>query len=254
MRGAKENLASSDRWRAESAALLASLRTQMQCISENVPAIDLSEAIVAHKEVTSDHHIWEDIDERQSLYVLDDGFAYRFAHLTGGKRHIDDIFGPGAICNWPRVSARDYRCNMLFKAGSRIVVLDPARTAEILGRSEEVTRCIQRLELARSLRMAQRVRALISLPASHRITIFLLDVREEYRMSGRTDDWVPLTVTQEEIADVTGMTEVHVNRTLAKMEHAGELARRRGEFCLPNSDRLEEQLDYRRFLNGYDSE
>ncbi len=231
--------------------LFAAFEARLGMLPSEVPKIDLTSAVIGSREIASDHQIWEDMDERQSLYLIDEGFAYRFTHLTGGKRHIDDFFGPGTICNWPRLKSADYRCNLVIKGGSRLVVLDPGRVEQVLAEKRNAKAAIERLELARALRVSQRVRALISLPASHRIAVFLLDMREEYRLGGRDDDWLPFRLTQEEIADATGMTEVHVNRTLAKMEQADQLERRRGKFCLPDAKRLEEQLHYRRFLNGY---
>lgn len=237
--------------RGEPLDLLASVRAQFALAAPGVAMPDLSDAILGYRTANGDHHVWEDIDGRQSLYIVDTGFAYRFCHLTGGKRHIDDVYGPGAICNWTRLNSPDYRCNLVFKSGSRMITLDPARVKEALNGAKIALNAFQKIELGRTLRVSQRVRALISLPASHRIAIYLLDVREEFRLAGYEESWLPFRLTQEEIADVTGMTEVHVNRTMAKMEQAGELARKRGEFCLPNAAALERQLHYMHFLKRY---
>lgn len=230
---------------------LALFEKRLTAVSETVSLPDLKQAILTRKSVDASQPLWADIESRQSIYILEDGLAYTFAFLPGGKRHIDDVFGPGAICNWPRIGAPDYKCNLMLKPNSTVTILDPAKFTAVLDGDPALSSAIGRHELARNLRNSQRNRALISLPAPHRLSIFLLDLREEYRLSGNEDDWLPLGFTQEEIADLAGMTEVHVNRTLAKMQDAGELTRRPGYFCLPNAGKLEAQLDYRRFTSGY---
>lgn len=224
---------------------------RLATLGENIAFPDLTPAVIGRKSIETVQPIWADTDGRQSMYVLEEGLAYSFTFLPGGKRHIDDIFGPGAICNWPKLRSPDYQCNLMLKPNSSLALVDPARFGEILKSNVSFAAALRRLELARTLRNSQRIRALISLPAPHRLSIFLLDLREEYRLSGNEDDWLPLGFTQEEIADLAGMTEVHVNRTLAKMQEAGELTRRAGYFCLPNAEKLEAQLDYRRFTSGY---
>ena len=231
-----------------------SLNARLAVFDDSISPADFGSAVLRRMTVESGLSVWQDAEGRQSLYLLMQGFAYRFVFLPGGKRHIEDIYGPGSICNWTRLHAPDYRCNLTFKAGTKVALLDPRRFAEVIRSKARVDEAMRRLELARTLRVSQRVRALISLPAAHRISILLLDLREEHRLAGASGDWIPFCLTQEELADAVGLTEVHVNRTLSKMEQAGELARRHGEFCLPNSAQLERQLHYRRFHNGYSRE
>jgi len=233
---------------------LASLRAQIGTAAPDVAIPPLSDCISTQRATTSDQSVWEDTDSRQSLYVVESGIAFRFTYLANGKRHIDDVYGPGSICNWSRLRSEDYRCNLTFKSGARFALLDPARFSVTLEKAPTIRAALSRIETARTLRVSQRVRALISLPASHRIAILLLDLREEYWLSGIETDWVPLSLTQEEIADVTGMTVVHVNRTLAKMEQANELRRDRGSFFLPHPIRLEDQLGYQRFIGRKNSD
>jgi len=227
---------------------LTSLCAQIRMAAPDSGEPSFADCITSRRATTTDQSIWEDTDARQSLYVVESGIAFRFTYLANGKRHIDDIYGPGSICNWPRLTSENYRCNLTFKSGARFALLDPSRFGAMLNEQEPVMAALRQIDAARNQRVAQRVRALISLPASHRIAILLLDLREEYRLSGIDTSSVPLSLTQEEIADVTGMTVVHVNRTLSKMEQANELLRARGTFYLPGSQGLESQLGYQRFI------
>lgn len=194
-----------------------------------------------------DHHThWAENGAGGDLYVLADGFAYSFSMLTGGKRHIDDFFGPGAICNWGRIKPPELRRNVFFKPGSSIAVLDGDGVARLLGEKPDLADLLERQALAQTLRGAQRVRTLISLTAPYRVAILLLDLVEEYRAVGIEDQWLPLPFNQQEIGDIVGLTVVHVSRTMAKLESEGMLERNNGDFRLPREEELRRHLDYRR--------
>ena len=183
------------------------------------------------------------------LYILDDGFAFDFATLPGGKRHIFDFYGPGAICNWPRPGRDDTPENILFKAGSEVCVLDQARVNSALARRPELAEMLHQHEIRRAMRVSQRVRALISLPAMENLRIVLLDMADEFGITHGHDGECPLPLTQEELGDLIGSTSVHVSRTLATMEKSGEIERDGTSLCLREIEELREQMAYRRFAD-----
>ena len=230
--------------RARGGQVLARLHDRLGFSDKHDDFAQLGAAITSSRKIDQDQPVWADQASRQSLYIVDEGLAYSFTFLPGGKRHIDDIYGPGAICNWTRLKHEDYRCNIMAKAGTTLLALDPTRVAQWLDNRFALANLLEQHELARAFRNSQRIRALISLPAPHKIAMLLLDLQEELALAGMIDEWLPFGLTQQEIGDVAGMTVVHVNRTLAKMVDAGELERRPGKFRLLNPGRLKAQLGY----------
>jgi transcription initiation factor IIE alpha subunit len=60
-----------------------------------------------------------------------------------------------------------------------------------------------------------------------------------YRTIGATDDDVmPWPITQDELADATGMTSVHINRTLRQLREDGLIEVNRREMTVLDPDRL----------------
>ena len=230
--------------RARGGQVLARLHDRLGFSDKHDDFAQLGAAITSSRKIDQDQPVWADQASRQSIYIVDEGLAYSFTFLPGGKRHIDDIYGPGAICNWTRLKHEDYRCNIMAKAGTTLLALDPTRVAQWLDNRFALANLLEQHELARAFRNSQRIRALISLPAPHKIAMLLLDLQEELALAGMIDEWLPFGLTQQEIGDVAGMTVVHVNRTLAKMVDAGELERRPGKFRLLNPGRLKAQLGY----------
>ena len=187
------------------------------------------------------------LDDR--LYVLAEGFAFDFSTITGGKRHIFDFYGPGAICNWSRPAREDKPEHLLFKARSDVLLLDRAMVSRVLAADNGIAEAIAAHEIRRSMRVSQRVRALISLPAKESLRNLLLDIEDEYATTGEPPTWVPMPLTQEEIGDLIGSTSVHVSRTIASMEKDGELERRTTSFHLKDIEQLRERMGYRRFFD-----
>jgi CRP-like cAMP-binding protein len=221
------------------------LRSALQLYGGPFDWPDWGSAVRTVRQVESEIISWDDPDVDQAVHVLLDGAAYRFVHLIGGRRHIDDVFGPGSICNADRIYDPDHRVNLAFKRGSLVAMADPGAMAALLDSAPRLADAIEHQEAARARRLWQRVRTLISLPAPHRVTTFLLDLVDEFRIADPAREWVPYVLTQEEIADTLGLTEVHVNRVLARMEGVNEIERKRGAFRLPNAARLRRQLHYR---------
>jgi CRP-like cAMP-binding protein len=183
------------------------------------------------------------------LYILGDGFAFDFALLAGGKRHIFDFYGPGAICNWTRPEREDRPEHIMFKSRSEVLVLDRARLDDVLAREGRLAAALHDHEVRRAMRVSQRVRALISLPARESLRILLLDIDDEFATTGEEREWLPMPLTQEEIGDLIGSTSVHVSRTVATLEKEGEIDRRASTFRLNGIERLRARMSYRRFFD-----
>ena len=227
---------------------LAPLLHRLDAGSLRIHYKDVRAATKAVRRFDAHQTLWAENGAGGDLHVLAEGFAYSFSVLTGGKRHIDDVFGPGAICNWGRIKPPELRHNVFFKPGSSIAVLDADGVDRLLGEKPDLANLLERQALAQTLRGAQRVRTLISLTAPYRIAILLLDLVEEYRAAGVVDEWLPLPLNQQEIGDIVGLTVVHVSRTMSKLEAEGMLERNNGDFRLPREDELRQRLDYKRYF------
>ena len=120
------------------------------------------------------------------------GFAFDFSILPAGKRHIFDFYGPGAICNWVRPERADRPETIMFKARSEVCVLDGGRVADVIAENENIARALHGHEVRRAMRVSQRVRALISLPAKECLRSLLLDLDDEYALVDGTvfDPWL----------------------------------------------------------------
>lgn len=229
---------------------LSLLVRRLQNFSGRVVRKALADCIICQKHFETDQPIWADRGDLAHVFVVEQGFAYKFEILPDGQRHIADFYGPGAICNWSRLNAFEEQDDIVFKARTTVTLLDANRLAALFENRPGVASLIKRHELARAMRMTQRIRALISRSASEKLLTVLLDLVDEYASAGIASDWLTLPLTQQELADILGVTSVHVSRTFSRLEEQGVLERQKRSVKLANTSEARLALAYRGFFSS----
>ena len=231
-------------------AQLSHLIRRLQNFSNRIIGERLDDAVVGRRRFASDQPIWSERGDLSSLFILEQGFAYKFQILPNGQRHIADFFGPGAICNWSRFSAFEEQDDLLFKAQSSVTLLNVEFLTELFEDQPGLASIFKRHELARAMRNTQRTRALISLSATEKLLIVLLDIFDECAVAGLEMEQIFLPFSQQEVADLLGITPVHVSRTFARLEDDGMIERDNRAIRLVNPEQLRQTLAYRSFFQS----
>ena len=232
---------------------LALLVRRLQNFSGRLLREDLTDVILMQKHFERDHPSWSERGDLANLFILERGFAFKFEILPNGQRHIADFYGPGAICNWSRLNAFAQQDDIVFKARTLVTLVDPAKLSALLDERPGIASAFKRHELARAMRTTQRIRTLISRSATEKMSMLLLDVLDEHNTIGVTPHWFTLPFTHQELADLLGITMVHVNRTFARLEDEGVIERERRLIRVINAKRLREALAYRSFFRTGDA-
>lgn len=229
---------------------LSLLVRRLQNFSSRLSRDDLADTILGHKIFGNDEPSWADRGHLANLFVLEQGFAFKFEILPNGQRHIADFFGPGAICNWSRLSAFEEQDDIVFKAHSVATLLDARKLSELLDDRPGIASVFKRHELARTMRATQRIRALIARNTTEKLLVVLLDLYDEFATAGFENDRIPLPFTQQELADLLGVTPVHISRTFSRLEEDGMVERNKRSIRLKNVAALRESLAYRNFFRS----
>lgn len=227
---------------------LALLERRFRNLSPRISCDEVLPLIVARRQFDQDQPSWSDRGDLAHLFVLESGFAFKFEILPNGQRHIADFFGPGAICNWSRLNQFEQQDDIVFKARSTVTLLDAKKLAVLLDDRASLASAFRRHELARTMRTTQRIRSLIARGATEKMIIVLLDLFDEASTIGHTPEFLPLNFTQQEIADLLGVTPVHVSRTFSKLEEDGVVLRDRKSFKLIDPAGLRERLAYKSYF------
>lgn len=151
----------------------------------------------------------------EALFQIQEGWAYRYRLLSDGRRQITALYLPGDYCEpqWalgklpsqPVVALTQVRAERLpCRPPSEMDAPDQQHFWKVLTDTME--------------RQSNWLVALGRKTALERVACLLLELFERMRDVGLAyGQQCAMPLTQTEIADMTGLTPVHVNRTLQSM-------------------------------------
>lgn len=179
-------------------------------------------------------------DSPEYVNLILDGWACRYKTLESGQRQIISFFLPGDICD-PHVF-------VLCEMDHSIATLTPVRLVQIprdalLGLTEQHPRITQALWWETLVTAAIQREWTVNLgqrSGIQRLAHLFCELLLRLRAIGMTENHTcPMPITQQELADATGQTSVHVNRTLQEMRAMGLITLRSRLLTIPDLDRLQ---------------
>jgi CRP-like cAMP-binding protein len=173
------------------------------------------------------------------VFLLLEGWAYRYKVLADGKRQIMAYLLPGDLC--------DIHIFILNEMDHSLGLLSDAKVAAI-PREKIIEITEQRPALARAMWWSTLVDEsvlrewLVNMGQrnafdriAHLVAELYLRLKVVGLVQGSSFD---LPLTQEELGDTMGLTSVHVNRMLQKLREQGLIEHSRGRLHIPDVGRL----------------
>jgi CRP-like cAMP-binding protein len=173
--------------------------------------------------------LYEQGDHSDFVYLLIDGWAFRYRTLNDGRRQIVDFALPGALLGFG--PGRLLTHGVEARTVCDLCVIPRARFDELLLRVPALAfRLIQTLAQNEAIAL-ERLMTIGRQSARERIAHLLVELVARARQAGLrvTDKGFTLPLTQTHIADATGLTSVHVCRTLAELRKDGVVLLRTGK-------------------------
>jgi CRP-like cAMP-binding protein len=153
--------------------------------------------------------------DRGSFDVLLSGWAYRFRYLRDGARHLAGLILPGEPID---VDAVEFgRSNFQLGTLTRCVIasIDGERFRDLSARSAAVRQAVTRLSMAENAMLREWNLCLAHGNATQRLAYLFCELQLRLSVVGAADeDGYEFPLTQAHVAELLGMTAVHVNRTL----------------------------------------
>jgi len=174
-----------------------------------------------------------------------DGFASRHKSESTGSRQILGLIVPGDFT--------DVQQFVLRQADHCVQTLTEVTMADVpVAELEELA--VGRPNVGRALWIDTLVQASITREAllnvarrdaASRVAHLLCELVVRLAIAHRAEPGFELPMTQEQLADATGLTPVHVNRTLRMLEEQGFIARRLRAIQIVEWQRLKQLADFR---------
>ena len=174
-------------------------------------------------------------DRPRDVNLFLSGWACRYKQLADGRRQIVAFFLPGDIC--------DLNVFILREMDHSIAALTPVTVAEMSREAfEGITldhpRILQGLWWEALVNVAVQREWTVNLgqrDAVERVAHLLCELFLRLRGVGLADeDSCAFPITQSDLAEATGMSTVHVNRTLQELRGRGLLTLRAKRLTIPN--------------------
>lgn len=174
-------------------------------------------------------------DAPSSIYVILDGWACHYRSLPHGRRQIVDFAIPGDLC--------DLNLFILDRMDHSICAITRLKVAEV-GREmfhrvvtnfPNITTALWWVELVSKSIHREWIVNIGQRSARERVAHLFCEMFLRLESVGLTNGFsCDFPLTQNDIADTTGLTAVHVNRTIQELRRDGLIAFERQRLTIPD--------------------
>jgi CRP-like cAMP-binding protein len=174
------------------------------------------------REVSARRDIIREGERPGAVILILEGWACRYKQLPDGRRQIVHFFLPGDLCdaNIFILKEMDHSIGAITRV--RFSEISPTDFEEMMAQSPRITRALWQNELVNAAVAREWVANVGQRTAyealAHIFCEMFLRLKSAGLAEGDSCEW-PLT--QSDLADATGLTAVHVNRTLQELRRAG---------------------------------
>jgi len=158
----------------------------------------------------------------RAVHVIVDGWAVSTKQLIDGRRQIVNFLVPGDLCatNIYILDRADHALAALTHA--RVASIGAADFEAMMVASPRIARALWWNELSAASVQREWTTSLGQRNAYERIAHLLCELYMRLHAVGLTQrGGCEFPITQNDLADATGLTSVHVNRTIQQLRHDG---------------------------------
>ncbi|MDQ0316640.1 Crp/Fnr family transcriptional regulator [Amorphus orientalis] len=174
-----------------------------------------------------------------SCGLLLSGLACRYSMTSDGKRQITSFIVPGDIYDIQSFLLETMDHSIASISPCEIAIIPHDTLLAITKSSQRISLAIWKESLAEAAIFRQWIVNLGRRSAYHRIAHIMCEMFARHRMVGLTDgSRVAWPITQAELGDATGLSVVHVNRSLQALRAEGLITLSNGTLEIQDWARL----------------
>lgn len=178
-------------------------------------------------------------DKPRFVHLVLDGWACRYKQLPDGKRQIVALFVPGDFCdlNVYVLKAMDHSIGAITRL--KVSILTPDEMNALTQERPRITQALWWHELVNAAVQREWTLNLGQRSAYERLSHLLMELYLRLNAVGKAHhDRCDFPLTQCDLAEATGLTSVHVNRTLQELRRDGLIELERKQLRILDFSRL----------------
>lgn len=201
------------------------------------------------REFEKQKQVWSIDDEIKNLYVVRKGWLVSYAVLQDGRRQVLELHYPGDVIGTPDMPFRHSTSNLLAIEDCVLCPFPKSAIDVIFTESPRLTALLFTLAMIDKSVNLDRLRVLGRMSARERVAHLLLEIHSRLTLTkGVSENGFYLPLSQFEIADAVGLTNVSVSNAFAKLEAENLISRDGRRVELLELSKLEDMSDY---INRY---
>lgn len=199
----------------------------------------LDEVIRDPQEVGPREDLIREGDAPTDVRLIIEGFACRYKLLADGTRHIMAYLVPGDFCDLHVFILKQMDHTIATLSRCTVVKIPRARVLELTERPA-IARALWWAALVDEATLREWLVNIGARPAEQRIAHLLCELLLRLRAVGLANGGqYELPVTQQELGDTMGLSNVHVNRVLQHLRRDGLITLKNKNLVILDVERLE---------------
>ncbi len=169
--------------------------------------------------------------EAVSLYIVNDGVLKAIVPTSLGRDRIADLYGPGDVLGLAALENARHAETVIAVHNACLTPIDPQQAMSDRKLREYVMK-----SMARQLRRSREMIDEAEMPVGARVTKTFLRLAKQFGQGADKNNKngknikLPLALTHEDLADLTGSSRVTITRILGELRNEGALSGTRGVY------------------------
>lgn len=185
-------------------------------------------------------------DTPDGVFLILEGIAFRHKVRANGSRQIMAYLVPGDLGDIDAALLTTMDHTITTASACRVVRLAPETIAELMQHHPQIARALRMSTLVDEATLREWLMNVGCRSALERLAHLFCELLVRFRAVGQTrGDSFELLVTQGELGDTTGLSNVHVNRSLQELRRRGLIKLKGRRLTILNLPRLRAIAEFR---------